>query len=75
MKKSPKPDEYKVVCTQMVGEQRSKASTQNLKTKHYFAAYQRATWRIICGSQAPNATQCLKKTKRLGGADSSTGFR
>lgn len=54
----------KVVCTQRLGEQNSKASIQNLKVKHYFAAYQRATWRILSGSQVPDAQQCLKKIEK-----------
>lgn len=66
VKKSPKQNEYEVVCTQRMGEQRSKASTQNLKVKHYFAAYQRATWRILSGSQMPNAKQHLKKIEKAG---------
>jgi len=64
VKKSPKQNEYEVVCTQRMGEQRSKASTQNLKVKHYFVAYQRATWRILSGSQVPNAKQHLKKIEK-----------
>lgn len=53
------------MCTQRLGEQRSKASIQNLEAKHCFAAYQGATWRILPGSQVPDAKQCLKKIRKV----------
>lgn len=55
---------YEVVCTQRMGEQISIASTQNLKVKYYFAIYQRATWRILSGSQVPKVKQCLRKIQK-----------
>lgn len=47
----------------------------DLKVKRYFAAYPRAMWRVLSGSQVPDAKYCLKKRKRLGGADASTMFK
>lgn len=53
------------------GWRRSETSAQNLKEEHYFAAHQRATWKILSGSQVPNVKQCVKKTRKQGGWDTA----
>lgn len=61
-KKESQENSYTIVRAQRMEEQSSKASThQSFKVKH-FAAYQRATWETLSGSQVPNIKQSLKKT-------------